>query len=214
MWEWTLNWNELRSDLVIGSCPMTTADIESICASTGSTALLSLQCEECRSAFAIDYEAHRAFGEERGLAMVNAPMRDFDPPDQRKRLPDAVRALTALLSAGHKVYLYCTAGINRAPLAALGYLSFVERVAAEEAMIFIREARPAAEPSWEAYWGCRDDLATLLSPHVHVRAYYLAQQHPDTDAEQNWFDAEADVIRQVFLSPRSLPISRLDPSRA
>jgi len=214
MWEWTLNWDELRSDLVIGSCPVTTDDIDEIRAGSGATALLSLQSEECRTAFSIDYEAHRGHGEERGLAMVNVPMRDFDPPDQRRGLPDAVRALTALLSGGHKVYLYCTAGINRAPLAALGYLSFVEQVAADEAAAFIRRARADADPSWEAYWGCREDLASSLNDHVYVRAYYRAQQNPDTDPERNWFEAEADVIRQAFLSPRSLPISRLDPSRA
>lgn len=214
MWQWTLNWDEIRTDLVIGSCPMTTEDIARIEAGTGATALLSLQSDECRAAFGIDYGEHRAFGEERGLAMVNVPMRDFDPPDQRRALPEAVQSLTTLLSGGHKVYLYCTAGINRAPLAALAYLSFVEMVAAEEALAFIRSARPAAEPSWEAYWGCRQDLAEALKPHVHVRAYYLSQQHPETDPERNWFEAEADVIRQVFLSPRSLPILRRDPSRA
>jgi hypothetical protein len=214
MWEWTLNWGEIRSDLVIGSCPMTTDDIARIQDDAKVSALLSLQTDECRSAFGIDYDQHREFGEARGLAMVNVPMRDFDPPDQRRALPDAVRALTTLLAGGHRVYLYCTAGINRSPLTALGYLAFVERQAPEEALALIRQGRPGAEPSWEAFWGCREDLAASLHTHVPVRAYYVSREYPDHDPEANWFDAEMDIIRLSFLSPRSLPLCRLDPSRA
>ena len=105
---------------------MTTGDIDVIRAQTGATALLSLQSDACRAVFGIDYQAHRAYGEQNELVMVNAPMLDFDPPDQRRNLPHAVRSLRDLLAADHKVYLHCTAGCNRAPLTALGYLSFVE----------------------------------------------------------------------------------------
>lgn len=212
-WQWTLNWDEVRTDLVIGSCPMSVADIDSICAGTGASALLSLQSDECRGAFGIDYTLHARYGGERGVRMVNTPMLDFDPPDQRRNLPAAVRALAALLTDGHKVYVHCTAGINRAPLAVMSYLAFVELVAAEEAIAFIRRARAAADPSWEAHQGCRDDLIEALRDHIAVRAYYLAQQYPDSDDVRNWYQAESDVIRQAFLSPRSLPGARRDPSR-
>ena len=89
MWEWTLNWGQIREDLFIGSCPMTPEDIDRIRDESGATALLSLQSDECRAALSIDYAAHRAHGEQHGVAMVNAPMLDFDPPDQRRNLPDA-----------------------------------------------------------------------------------------------------------------------------
>ena len=48
MWKWTLNWNEIRDDLVIGACPMTTADMDTMQKQTGATALLSVQTDECR----------------------------------------------------------------------------------------------------------------------------------------------------------------------
>lgn len=213
-WRWSLGWSEVRSDLLIGSCPMAVEDVERIIDDTGATAILSLQSDACRSAFAIDYDAHRACGEAAGVAMVNAPMLDFDPPDQRRNLPTAVRALTALLAGGRRVYVHCTAGINRSPLVVLGYLSFVETMEPGEAIAFIREARPDAEPSWEAFAGAREDLVETLRPFIHVRAYYLHEQHPEQDPAQNWLDAETDVIRQAFASPRSLPQIRLDPSRA
>src|SRR5512147_2514774 len=174
MWEWTLNWDRIRDNLVIGSCPMTVEDIDRIREETGATALLSLQSDACRAHFDIDYLEHRAHGERRELAMVNAPMLDFDPPDQRRHLPQAVRCLRELLEAGQKVYLHCTAGCNRAPLTALGYLTFVEMQAPDAAAAFIREARPQADPSWEAYQGCRADLVDTLRQNIMVRVLPVA----------------------------------------
>jgi hypothetical protein len=40
-------------------------------------------------------------------------------------LPEAIRALNVLVSRGKKVYVHCTAGINRATLTVVGYLTFV-----------------------------------------------------------------------------------------
>jgi predicted protein tyrosine phosphatase len=213
MWEWTLNWNDIRGDL-IGSSPMTPDNLSTIKKETGVTAMLSLQTDECRAAFDIDNDAMRATGQEIGLVMANAPMRDFDPPDQRRNLANAVRQLTMLLTNGHKVYLHCTAGINRAPLTALGYLSFVEQQNPEEAVTRIRSARAGADPSWEAYNGCRDDLLRLHENHVHVRAYYLGQLRPEYHPDENWFEAEAQTLRGVFTAPNGIyPAPRLDPSR-
>lgn len=213
-WRWSLNWSEIRSDLIIGSGPMSLADIERIIAETDATAILSLQSDACRAAFAIDYEAHHTFGEVAGVDMVNAPMLDFDPPDQRRNLPTAVRALTALLAAGRRVYVHCTAGLNRSPLVVLAYLAFVETLPAADAIAFIREARPEAQPSWEAFDGAREDLIEALAPFIGVRAYYLHRQDAAADASLNWERAVTDVIRQAFVSPRSLPQVRLDPARA
>jgi predicted protein tyrosine phosphatase len=213
MWEWTLNWSDIRTDMVIGSCPMTADDIDTIRSETGANALLSLQSDDCRTHFCIDYDRLREHGEQTGLAMVNTPMLDFDPPDQRRNLPEAVSALTSLLATGHRVYVHCTAGLNRSPLAVMAYLSFVEMVTADEAVEFIRRVRPEADPSWEAYRGCREDLVDTLHDHILVRAYYLAQQRAETDADRNWYQAESEILRQAFVSPRSLPRSRLDPNR-
>lgn len=214
-WEWSLNWNELRSDIVLGSCPMSPPDIDRIADETGANAIMSLQTDECRSAFAIDYDAHRTYGQERGIRMVNTPMLDFNPPDQRRHLPEAVHMLTQLLAASHKVYLHCTAGINRAPLTALAYLTFVEMVEPDEAHGFIRSVRHDADPSWEAYSGAREDIIEAMRDHIHVRAYYLSQQYANDDEVRHWHQAQTDVLRQFFISPRSLPPrTRLDPNRS
>jgi predicted protein tyrosine phosphatase len=213
MWKWTLNWNPIRDDLVIGSCPMTTGDIDVIRAQTGATALLSLQSDACRAVFGIDYQTHRAYGEQNELAMVNAPMLDFDPPDQRRNLPHAVHSLRDLLAADHKVYLHCTAGCNRAPLTALGYLTFVEMLVPDAAIAFIRAARPEAEPSWEAYDGCRQDLVEMMREHITMRAYYLSQEYPGYAPDAHWVRAESEMIRDAFVTGNWPARFRLDPSR-
>jgi protein-tyrosine phosphatase len=124
-----------------------------------------------------------------------------------------VRCLRELLAAGHKVYLHCTAGCNRAPLTALGYLTFVEMQAPDAAAAFIRAARPQADPSWEAYQGCRADLVEILRQNIMVRAYYLSQESPDVAPDAHWVRAESEMIRAAFINGRAPARWRLDPSR-
>ena len=142
MWTWTLNWNVVRHDLAIGSCPRSSNDLNIIQAETHVSAMLSLQHDECLEALEIDYPRHLRQGRALGLVMARCPLRDFDPDDQRRGLPAAVRALNGLLRQGHRVYVHCTAGINRASLVVLSYLTWIEGASLEEAMESLLHARP------------------------------------------------------------------------
>lgn len=212
MWTWTLNWNEVRDDLVIGSCPVATDDIDRIADEVAAGAILSLQTDICRDAFGIDYAAHCSHGRRRGLVLANAPMRDFDPPDQRAWLADAVTTLLALLATGHRTYVHCTAGINRAPLTVLGYLSFVETMTPDAALRLIQAARPAAEPYWDAYNGCRADLVARNRDAIAIRADAHAHDAKHRAGEA-WRRAESAVIRDVLRARAIARTSRLDPGR-
>jgi hypothetical protein len=46
-------------------------------------------------------------------------------------------------------YVHCTAGINRANLAVLGYFTFVEGMPLDEALALIRTSRPQVIPSYQ-----------------------------------------------------------------
>lgn len=213
-WRWVLDWGVVRDDLIVGACPMAPEDIDSIRAGTDATAILSVQTDLCRDAFAIDYPAHVRRARALGLVPVNVPMRDFDPPDQRRRLPHAVAALARLLSLGHRIYVHCTAGINRSPLTILAYLSFVERWSTDEALAAILAARPGAEPYWEAYHGARADLVDAHRDAIAMTAWSLSQAQPERAAEANWYDAERRVIAAV-LSGRDVGTRRRhDPHRS
>ncbi len=198
MWAWTLNWGEIRRDLVIGSCPIRPSDIDRIYDGTGVSAVLSVQTDECRTALGIDYDELKEHASGRGLLLVNAPMRDFDAEDQRKRLPCAVERLGELVTGGHRTYVHCTAGINRAPLVAIAYLTFVEGMAVPDAVALINRGRPEANPYWDAYYGCRDDALALHRATVALRAWDLSRANPGETSDGNWFQAEQEILREAF----------------
>jgi predicted protein tyrosine phosphatase len=202
-WTWGLEWGEVRTDLLVGSCPIVPGDIEHIRESTGVTALLSLQTDRCRADLGIDYAAHLRRAEHLGLVLENAPMRDFDLADQRRQLPAAMRALRGLLVAGHRVFVHCTAGVNRSPLTVLGYLTFVEDFSPEVAFDLIRRSRPQAAPYWEAYHGCRADLAERLRELVQLRAFLLSERGTGRGPLEDWLEAERQVIREALARPDS-----------
>ena len=132
--------------------------------------------------------------------MARSPMRDFDIPDQRRNLAQAVRVLVVLQSKGHRTYVHCTAGLGRAPLTVLSYLVWVEGLSPEEAIGLIHRGRPDAVPAWEAHQGCREDLVIRYRPHIEERAYALsrARTADQGDPHEDWRQAEAEVIRTAL----------------
>ncbi len=214
MWTWNLNWGQVRDDIIIGACPRAATDIDAIQAGTGATALLSVQCDDCRSALRIDLDQHIRQAGRRGMVLRNTPMRDFDIEDQRRHLVDAVVGLARLLRSGHRVYVHCTAGINRAPLTVLGFLTFVEGLQHDQALALIHAGRPQAEPYWDAWRGCRNDLVELHRPAIEARAWEISQYHREASAQENWSRAETDVIRARLLAAATATDSRRDPTCA
>lgn len=202
MWNWTLNWNIVRHDLVIGSCPRSPDDLTTIQAQTQVSAILSLQHDECLEALEIDYPLHLRHSQALGLVMARCPLRDFDADDQRRGLPAAVRALHDLLRQGHRVYVHCTAGINRASLVILSYLTWIEGMQLEGAMDLLLHARPEVVPTWEAYHGCREDLTEAHEEHIRQRAFELSQEHPKRQPWEDWLRAEQEIRRRVLLEHR------------
>lgn len=61
-------------------------------------------------------------------------------------LPEAVRMLHLMLSMGKRVYVHCTAGINRATLTVVGYLTFVKGWQLEDAVGHVKAKRSQAHP--------------------------------------------------------------------
>ena len=128
----------IRENFLVGRCPYNIRDIELIQKSMNVSAILSLQHDECLMRMNIDYAIHERHGQALGLIMARCPIRDFDPEDQRFRLPAAVNLLRDLLQAGHRVYVHCTLGINRAPTVVLAYLTVIEGLTIEPGL-FIKK---------------------------------------------------------------------------
>ena len=190
---------------------MTPANLERINAVTGVSAVLSLQHDDCLAYNDIDYQEMQAHGVKLGLQMARSPMRDFDLVDQRQKLSFAVAALTGLQGRGHRTYVHCTAGLGRAPLTVLGYLSWVEGWASEEAIRMIHSRRPDAVPAWEAFRGCQEDMVERYRQRIEQRAYELYQARVDNqgDAKADWLLAERAILRASLMEFDSLTTTNL-----
>ena len=198
-WSWRLNWDTIRPDLVIGSCPRSPADLDRLQTEAQISAVLSLQDEECLKKMQIDYPQLSGYGRALGLMMERSPMRDFDPENQRRRLPAAIRALHDLISQGCRVYLHCTAGINRSSLTAVAYLAWIEGQPLVNAMRLLQGARPGIQPYWDAYEGCRRDLIAPYVQQIRARAARLGHEDPRRSADACRHQAEWEVIRAVLI---------------
>jgi len=201
-WRWSLNWDEITSSIFVGACPRRPKDVETIYAKTGCTAVLCLQSHSCFEALGIDHGAIRARGGDIGVKVIHVPIRDFDHGSQAEMIPEAVRILSTLLKTGHKVYVHCTAGINRATLTVLSYLTFVEGMSLDAAYDFIKSRRPQAHPYLDCWWTARarflqgksEDL-TVRSQKIYEARCYACE--PGTTGE-DWFRAESELIQDIY----------------
>jgi atypical dual specificity phosphatase len=199
MWTWSLNWGEITPQIVIGSCPMKPADLRRIRDGADVSAVFSLQHDDCHAYWSIDYGQMCSAGAALALEMDRRPIRDFDIPDMRRHLPTAVSGLARLLSQGHRTYVHCTAGLGRAPLTVLGYLTLVEGRDPEDAIQLILNGRPGAVPAWEAYHGCCEDLVAFHRESIEHLAYDLYESGANGDADANWRQAQAEVLRSALV---------------
>jgi atypical dual specificity phosphatase len=179
---------------------MASADLQRISEKTGVSSVLSLQHDECLAFWGIDYESMQRTAEALGLIMVRCPIRDFDLEDMRRQLPTAVKMLSRIIGGGHRVYVHCTAGMGRAPLTVLGYLSIVEGYHPDEAIQLILASRPEAVPAWEALEGCVADLTAQHWEAINRRAYELYAQEINGDAHSDWVQAQAEILRTALTS--------------
>jgi hypothetical protein len=202
-WTWSLNWGIITPELTVGTCPRVPDDLERIMEKTGATAVLSLQHDECLARYGIDYAEMERGGAELGLVMSRCPIRDFDPSDTQKRLPEAVRALAVLQTGGHRTYVHCTAGISRAPLTVFGYLTLVAEVSEDRARQLIVAGRPGSIPYWEAYDAARTDLLAELREPIERRASELQESGTSSSRSEARNRAEVEILRATLSMGRA-----------
>lgn len=78
-----------------------------------------------------------------GIAFARFPVADGDVDGLAARLPAVVDDLHARIADGHRVYLHCNAGMNRAPTAAVAYLHVYQGISLAEALAFVTARRNA-----------------------------------------------------------------------
>lgn len=217
-WRWTLNWDAITPNIIVGSCPRSPEDIDRMVDEAGIDAVLNLQSNLCFDALKIPFEAIRRRAVERGIRLERVEIRDFDHADQSLMLPVAVRVLNSLLARGMKVYVHCTAGINRATLTTVGHLTFVQQMDLEEAVAKVKNARPIAHPYIDCWTevrrrlldGRRDEI-TRISEEVY--AARVANNNDGTKLS-DWVVAEKRVISNSFQRYLDTDLAMLDMESA
>lgn len=199
MWSWSLNWGEITPSIVVGTCPMTAADLVRIQKEARIAALLSLQHDDCLAYWGIDFAALRETARKSDVVTARCPVRDFDLSDMRRKLPDAVAILAGLIALDRRTYVHCTAGLGRAPLTVLGYLVWVAGYDREDAIRLILQGRPDAVPAWEAFHGAAGDMEQRHRGEIETLAYKLHEAGINADPDTDWNQARAEIFRKKLM---------------
>ncbi len=108
----------------------------------GITSIVSLQTAEDVVASRLSLEAlDRAFALA-GVEFRRSPVRDFDRQALADGLPACVEEVAAALKPPEsRVYLHCTAGVNRSPTVAAAYLITYQKLSARDALEYVSARR-------------------------------------------------------------------------
>ncbi len=112
----------------------------------GVSGLLSLQDESDFRRLGMRWEVLQALGAERSVDMRRVAIVDFDPADLLEKLDTAVGELEELLKENERVYVHCTAGINRSTGIVVSYLVLKRGHSVESAYRLVKSRRPQASP--------------------------------------------------------------------
>lgn len=138
----------LTSDLHVGPGPGSVEDAQHL-RSLGIDRLLSLQTDADLASRGLRWPVVWQMLMAQGIRAERHPIVDLDARDFARQLTAAVAALEDLLAVDDparppRVYIHCTAGINRSPSVALAVLA--RRMGFDAALALLGSAHPGAVP--------------------------------------------------------------------
>ena len=109
----------------------------------GITSVVSLQSDQDLDDYDIQLKELLDAYELAGIQLRRFPIPDFDRKALTDNLSQGVDELEkALNSAGARIYVHCTAGVNRGPAVVAAYLIKTRGLSAREAYDYVRARRP------------------------------------------------------------------------
>lgn len=147
----------ITSELLVGTQITSAEDLDSL-KNLGVKAVLSLQQDQDYQASGTRWDVLSRLGVERGIEMRRHPIADFEPSDLIGKLDLCIGTLDELLRDVGRVYVHCTAGINRSSGVVLAYLVLRRGMSLDAAYRLIKSRRPQANP----YRNLLDALATRI----------------------------------------------------
>lgn len=116
----------------------------------GVGTILCLQKDSDMAYFDLDIRPIQAACRDLGISHVRYEIRDFDPFDLQKRLPDAVRVCAEAAAANRgPLYIHCTAGLGRAPAVAMAWMHWCKGFSLDDAISHLTSIR-ACNPKVQA----------------------------------------------------------------
>ncbi len=135
----------ITREILVGTQISGDEDLDAI-RKMGVAGLLSLQDEDDLRRAGLRWDLLQKAGASRDIDMRRVPIIDFDPGDLVAKLDRCVNELDDLLSESPRVYVHCTAGINRSAGVVLGYLVLRRRMSVDAAFKLLQSRRPQVNP--------------------------------------------------------------------
>ena len=153
-----MNYAQILSGLFVGSHPQAIGDVERLRRDSAITAVLNLQTDEDMDSVELDWRPLEAHYRASSIDLLRLPVKE-EQIELREKLPECVRTLARLITAGRTVYLHCTAGVGRSPTVAIGYLHWFLGWELDAAVSHVKQARqcsPHLEALRLALWNPTD----------------------------------------------------------
>ena len=135
-----IEFSQITPDLFVGTCPRTVIDLNQM-RQMGITGIVGLQTDQDFVTWDIDFAALEKASYEIDLPIARHPIIDFDDDDLQIHLLSVVETIHRMIAVGHRLYLHCTAGQERAPSVAAAYLCQHKNMSAEQAVSLLKSLR-------------------------------------------------------------------------
>jgi protein-tyrosine phosphatase len=132
--------NEVVRELLVGEYP-TPSDAHWLREIHGVTAVVSLQDDGDLLSKGLRERDLDAAYRRHGMSFDRVPITDCDAAMLAARLDTAVALLAKRAADGHRIYLHCNAGMNRAPTVAIAYLHVHHRLSLADAGAWMKQRR-------------------------------------------------------------------------
>jgi protein-tyrosine phosphatase len=143
-----MDYAQILPGLFVGSHPRAIADVERLRRESAITAVLNLQTNEDMRSVNLNWQPIEAHYRASSIDLVRLPVKE-EQIELREKLPECVRMLASLITAGRTVYLHCTEGVGRSPTVAIGYLHWSLGWGFDAAVSHVKQARQCS-PHLEA----------------------------------------------------------------
>lgn len=131
---------EILPSLLLGEYPRV-EDLPWLKRDLGVSAVVSLQDDDDLANKGLSLELLGDEYRSLGVDFRRRPVADGDAKAMDEALLPLVEEVHALLEAGHRVFLHCNAGYNRAPTVAIAYLCRYRGARLQEAAALVKQRR-------------------------------------------------------------------------